>query len=309
MKKIFHQSIKPRAVEELVDYYVFRRMAAWFVPLLARLKLTPNQVSFLCLLSGFATAWVFFRGHFFVGSLFLWATVVLDCCDGMLARYTGQSSPVGRMIDGTFDSFWGTAIWLGILFSGRLDEWGRGDVFRLMLAASISMYAHCWTFESVKNAYLLLCNPEFSESDIDSRQAWQLMKQSLSNGKYFEAFIYVIMTGYQHVFAPKKEKREALIQNLPPLNEIRRQLDLPVRLWTFAGEGTHNAAIIFFGLLTPLYPGSLLGAFWVILVPINLVWGVAIFIWFLRKKRVLRPPDLPACRFPSNDYSPPASLK
>ena len=287
MEGTFQKSVKPRVVEELVDYYIFRRIAAWFVPLLARLKLTPNQVSFLCLLSGFGTAWVFLKGHFFAGSLLLWGTVVLDCCDGMLARLTGQSSPVGRIIDGTFDSFWGTAIWLAVFFSGRLDLWGRQDVFLLMLAASISMYAHCWTFESVKNSYLLLCHPEFSESNIDSAQAWKLTGQSLSRRKYLEAFFYLIMTGYQHIFAPKKEAGAASIRASSQVDEIRRHLDLPVRLWTFAGEGTHNAAIIFFGLLTPLAPGAILGAFWAILIPINLVWLLGVCLWFIRKKRVV----------------------
>ncbi|HEX9006732.1 MAG TPA: CDP-alcohol phosphatidyltransferase family protein, partial [Bacteroidota bacterium] len=75
--------------EELLDLIFYRPIAFVFVKLIYRLPITPNQVTFLSLLAGFAAAWCFLPG---TPEGFVWAGIwyavanTLDCGDGMLAR-------------------------------------------------------------------------------------------------------------------------------------------------------------------------------------------------------------------------------
>lgn len=289
MNEVFNRSVKPAIVEELIDYYVFRRLAALLVPMMARRKLTPNQVSWVTLASGLFAAWVFLHDHFFVATLLLWMTVVLDCCDGMLARFTGQTSPIGRVVDGLFDAIWVSAIWWAIYRSGHLTPYSD-SVLDVLVLGGFCTCLHCWTFDGVKNSYLEQCRPDFHENDLDFDEALKGMKDSFHRKKIFDGIIYALMTWHQYVFGRGKRKRIVKPQvSSQQLGLINRWLDAPMRLWTFVGEGTHLGIMIVFGLMTPWWPDAMMTAFWIILVPINLVWIAAIIFWNMRKQKLFIP--------------------
>ena len=203
----------------------------------------------------------------------------------MLARFTGQMSPIGRIVDGTFDALWGTAVWFAIYFSGHFQRTGL-DVFWLMSGAGLLMYLRCWTYDAVKTVYLSLCLPGFSEQDIDYHEASVRMKQSWKERKFFEAFIYAIMTGFQYIFGRKDSSPLPLREGVRGRG-AKALLDLPMRLWTFVGEGSHWALLIFFGLMTPLWDNALSIAFWLILIPMNLNWLIAFLLWRHRKGQLI----------------------
>ncbi len=282
---------KPREIEELVDYYIFRRMAAWLVPTLARLRLTPNQVSFLGLLTGLAAAWCFAHRCFFTGGLLLWLTVVIDCCDGQLARLTGQTSEEGRLIDGIFDHIWVAFIWTYIAFSGQLYQPIGPISFTAMVwleaLAGISIILHCGIHVTVKTRYLQLAFPEYGEKELNRSEAIALLKKHWHAKRIHFVAIYALVTAHMFLFGSHKQQGA-----LPPFSPqqretLRKRLYLPMRLLSWTGEGTHHAIMIFFALLTPLYPAAMLITFWIVLVPMNLWWFWGLWLYTTRKQETM----------------------
>ena len=98
--------LKAPELEEPLDVVVFRPLAFVLVKVLALSRTTPNQVTLAALVPGLASAWCFWQGTsggFFAGAVLLFATNVLDCADGMLARARGSSSLTGYILDGLVD--------------------------------------------------------------------------------------------------------------------------------------------------------------------------------------------------------------
>ena len=83
-----------------------REISHRVTPWLAKLRLSPNQVTGLSLCAGMVAAWNFFQGgpsHWLVGALWLQVSYILDNCDGELARMTGRSSGFGSWLDTIVD--------------------------------------------------------------------------------------------------------------------------------------------------------------------------------------------------------------
>jgi phosphatidylglycerophosphate synthase len=78
-----------------------RGIAGAVVPVLARLPLTPNQVTLLGLAAGLLAAWHFQEGAsgWLSGALWLELSFILDNCDGALARRQGRFSGFGSWLD------------------------------------------------------------------------------------------------------------------------------------------------------------------------------------------------------------------
>lgn len=101
---------KPRVVEELVDYYWHRPLAAWLTVALESTSVTPNQVTLASLVAGWAAAilvlaaaWRSESWWLPAGGAMLLVSVVFDCADGQLARLRGEHSEFGRVVDGVTD--------------------------------------------------------------------------------------------------------------------------------------------------------------------------------------------------------------
>lgn len=87
--------------------YVCRPPAAVIVHLLAGTRVTPNQVtlSAFVVASGAAAMIALLPGYWglLAGVLVFQFSYVLDCVDGMLARFRGIQSPVGHLLDFLMD--------------------------------------------------------------------------------------------------------------------------------------------------------------------------------------------------------------
>jgi CDP-diacylglycerol---glycerol-3-phosphate 3-phosphatidyltransferase len=83
------------------------------VPRLIQLRLKPNHVSFLGLLSS-VMAGVSFVYYPFLGGFFTLVTGLLDTLDGSLARALGQNKKYGAFLDSVLDRYTELIIYLGI---------------------------------------------------------------------------------------------------------------------------------------------------------------------------------------------------
>jgi len=278
------QGAKPKSVEELIDFYFHRRLAVPVVAVAARLKFSPNQITWLSLLFGCFSAYLYYRGQFPLGSLALLAAIVLDCSDGMLARVTGTSSPVGRILDGFFDLIWVVLVWIAV-YLGQSFSPPKATVLLLMISSGASMFLHCMTYDSVKSTYLTLCEPDSSEKNLSWREARKRSRESFGRRRFFEALIYLVMSLHHACLVSSPHKAPAL--GVSDRSRAQRNLAPSMRLWSFLGEGTHLALIFMAGLITPWFQNAFLAACAVMLIPLNLLWLVAAILWRRDKRRVL----------------------
>lgn len=92
-------------LEEPLDRLVYRPIAWKIVPILAKLRISPNIVSIAAGLVGISNAilFIFNTLPICITLLLINISIILDCADGQLARYTNTFSKVGKLIDGIMD--------------------------------------------------------------------------------------------------------------------------------------------------------------------------------------------------------------
>ena len=88
--------------ENFVARNIYRPISVPLTLFLSKIRATPNQVSFMSVLSSIAAGVFFSLGewqYLVIGWFFLQLTYLLDYTDGSLARYTGKSSKFGMWVD------------------------------------------------------------------------------------------------------------------------------------------------------------------------------------------------------------------
>jgi phosphatidylglycerophosphate synthase len=103
---------------EPVNIYIHEPIAKIFVRGLKNTRVTPNQVTYLSVLIGFASGYSFSQGSWvssIAGGILLELTLILDCIDGQLARAKNMASDLGRLIDGIAGYFAYLAVVYGII--------------------------------------------------------------------------------------------------------------------------------------------------------------------------------------------------
>ena len=85
--------------------------------LLAKTKITPNQVTVLGLLVNCAVAYLIAVGRltFVAAGVLIWVAGFFDALDGSVARATGRMSVFGNFLDSVLDRYADSAIYFGIL--------------------------------------------------------------------------------------------------------------------------------------------------------------------------------------------------
>ena len=157
-------TIKLIDIEERFDLAFSRFFGLYFAKIGKFFNMTPTQVSIISLIVGVALedicciiqeSWV----------ITVWASVlitlagVLDSADGQLARMTGQSTELGRFIDGFIDSAIFIACYLVclcLLCTRREMGW---SIFFLAIPAGV--VSHIFTsqiYDFYKSEFLVLCS-------------------------------------------------------------------------------------------------------------------------------------------------------
>ncbi|MDO8519636.1 MAG: CDP-alcohol phosphatidyltransferase family protein [Deltaproteobacteria bacterium] len=266
----FERSLKPRAVEEFLDYYFYRRVAHRMVPVLIRMRLSPNQVTSLSLAAGLVAAWFALQSHFFASAFFSLFAIFLDCSDGQIARLTGKSSHLGHILDGFCDMLWITALWFAIHLSGYFQKSGFEWMLGVMSAAAASMFLHCWRFDGVKNFILKWSGNKAADNPLTLADYRKLFSRSLKEQKWGEATLCAIML-FQLFFFVWESHGEKIVSLSPGKRDLLRETMEPVLSgWSWIGEGHHNTVVMAGLFLAPLSPYPLIVSFLVILLPMNL---------------------------------------
>jgi CDP-diacylglycerol--glycerol-3-phosphate 3-phosphatidyltransferase len=122
---------------------LFTRLLNPFGHWLARIGVTPNAITVFGTLGAVASALVFFtRGWWMTGTLLIWAFVMLDMLDGLVARVSGKSSQFGAVLDSTCDRFADAAVFgsIGWYFALHGQRWMLLGALLCLVLGAITSY-------------------------------------------------------------------------------------------------------------------------------------------------------------------------
>ncbi len=125
---LFHalQSV-PGTLDGLVDRFVNRKISGVCSRILLRLRCSPNVISALSLMTGLLGAACFAAGSYrlgIAGAVLFQCAVILDCCDGEVARLTFAESRFGQTLDIAADNVVHMAVFAGIAWGAyRVGPW------------------------------------------------------------------------------------------------------------------------------------------------------------------------------------------
>jgi hypothetical protein len=136
-----------------VATFLSRPLSRLLTPWALRLGLTPNQVTAASVVIGLAAAALFAVGGpvaLVAGALLLQLSLVVDCVDGDVARYTRRFSPLGAWLDASTDRLKEFACYAGLAWGA-----GAGRTGWLLAAAMIALqttrHSIDYTFTAVKD--------------------------------------------------------------------------------------------------------------------------------------------------------------
>ena len=131
------QSVKG-AMDGVIDRYVNRRISGPFSRLFMKLGFSPNAITLLSMLLGLMGAACFAMGSYrsgMLGALLFQLAVIVDCCDGEVARLTFAESRLGRALDLVSDNIVHMAVFAGIAWGASAQRPGPDGDLPLLLGA------------------------------------------------------------------------------------------------------------------------------------------------------------------------------
>ncbi len=144
------------AIEEVTNRLAIHPVAHALVVRLARVGVSPNAVSIVGFVLGAGAAAAYLRYpsgplYVLVGFVLMLGWHVMDGADGQLARLTGQTSEIGKALDGLCDhgTFVLVYLALGVAAAGEQGPW----VWIWAVAAGASHAVQANTYEAQRYAY------------------------------------------------------------------------------------------------------------------------------------------------------------
>jgi phosphatidylserine synthase len=277
-------TFKPKDVEEPIDFWVNRPLAHHLVRFLAPLPITPNQVTLLSglvgLLAGIVIATAPLEPSLQVpfGGVLLYLSILLDCADGQLARLRGETSMVGRMLDGCVDVIPTGAVFVGFfIFMWRA---GYDPIFLNVVgwAAGYCLKWHVHSYDHAKNLYLANVLPP-SERSKPLPTYDEIRRERDAHRARGDEFGALILSGFLRFTRAQRTGFQAtrIGLGLPaPATGAERahyrdQFRKTMRLWSYNGLAIHLTFLLIAACFTPFYRGAALVSWFFILVPMNLL--------------------------------------
>lgn len=132
-----------RANDGFYSVFILRKFSKLLTWAAVRLKMTPNQVTLISFAIGLISAFEFSRGDFwsiFIGAVLLQLSIIVDCVDGELARYTRQFSQLGAWLDAITDRIKEYLVFFGLAYGAA--ENGRDLWIPAMAMMAFQTFRH-----------------------------------------------------------------------------------------------------------------------------------------------------------------------
>lgn len=101
----------------LLTRYAYRPLSVPMASILARTRVSPNQVTYASAALSFGGGVAFATRRFELGAALTLLGSLTDCVDGDLARISGRTSQAGSYLDHVFDRWTDAALVIGLTFS------------------------------------------------------------------------------------------------------------------------------------------------------------------------------------------------
>ena len=135
--------IANRSNDGFFSVFFLRKFSKLLTWLAVKVHATPNQVTLLSFAMGLYSAYLFSRGTFVTilsGAILLQLSIIVDCVDGELARYTRKFSKVGAWLDAVTDRVKEYMVFLGLAYGASLD--GKALWIPAMAMMAIQTFRH-----------------------------------------------------------------------------------------------------------------------------------------------------------------------
>ena len=103
------------------------------VPLISKLRLTPNTMTLCGLVLNLAAAVIIGFGHLLIGGIVFLLAGLFDMLDGALARYMQKVTRFGAMFDSIVDRLTEGVLFLSFIFVTSLAVWPFSIAWELVL--------------------------------------------------------------------------------------------------------------------------------------------------------------------------------
>jgi phosphatidylglycerophosphate synthase len=133
-----------RANDGFFSVYVLRRFSKILTWAAVKIGATPNQVTIASFAIGLYAAFLFAQGDFWsilLGAVLLQVSIIVDCVDGELARYTRKFSELGAWLDAITDRVKEYAVFLGLAY-GAFSQNGQNLWLLAALLMAIQTFRH-----------------------------------------------------------------------------------------------------------------------------------------------------------------------
>ena len=160
---------RPDAIEEITNRLIIHRISSQLVVIFAAIGVHPNWVSLLGFLSGWGAAYCYLQTPtmpemVWSGFFAMIAWHIFDGTDGKLARFTGKTSAIGKVIDGIADYAVFAVTYIALMLL-MWDSWGWGGV-ALAVAGSACHAMQAARYEAEREFYnTLILGKDLSDSN------------------------------------------------------------------------------------------------------------------------------------------------
>ena len=245
----------PLVLDEPVDRWFSRPLARGVVWLLAKTPITANQCTALSAVVGVASGVALGLADGVLFTALTAAFLVLDCCDGQLARMGRGGGLLGRAVDGVGDYLTAISIHLGLL-AWLVPLHGWALAVPSVVAAGASMSWGALLLDRYKRRY---------KGEVEDAQA---VEAAMARETGWRRAVLALLVPYF-----KRLANERPVANLVA---YQRHARLPTRLFLLCGHTTHVTAWSVLALLDM----PLAYAFAAV-VPFNLL---ALVAWLLQRR-------------------------
>ncbi len=282
---------KPIVIEEPLDYYFIRRIAALLVRPLLNTKVSPNQITIASIMIGiFAGVFLIYPATSYpaLAGFTIFLSLVLDCVDGQLARSRGGGTRIGRILDGYADYVYTFMYYLAsMIISMRLITEPTDFVILLWTAgAGASNVVHAALYDYFKNIYVTYTDQEYKEKADTVEEIIEEKRRAQKNRKFFDIFLYNIYITYlkfQKKLSSAKEEitEEKKVYDKDKADIYKKYHTKVIRLWSYIGNSTHLFILVIGSFIMPFDTFGYLYSYIFISIFTNL-YMILIFMYQIR---------------------------
>ena len=190
-------------LDGFVDRFVNRKCSGLLTRLFLKLRWTPNAITILSMVVGLLAAGFFIPGSWtfaLIGALLFQLSVIIDCCDGEVARLTYSESKFGQELDIWADNVVHIAIFAGIACGAYLQgPWEQSNL-PLVLGAS-AMLANVASLLLVNAARQLRARPrELHRLTDHERTRIEFMLGKVANRDFSVVVLICASLSFLHWF-------------------------------------------------------------------------------------------------------------